>query len=214
MTWQNMRSGSTSSFLACKHGPVRRSLGSGRPQKINRVHVLRHESRVPQNKHIARTEVAMVLNPKSPIGRCSARLRRLLEIEEELALQWKVKIIAPNGSQHSSGRRWLLPASLGVPGPFSSRPVSADGKVSFHFSHETVTKGPGGSSILVSGSRRRHLGAAAAAEHEAYITRPEAVPTISAAEFEEYAAGPGSVGGLDGRTAAIFSNISDDPEKR
>lgn len=156
----------------------------------------------------------MVLNPKSPIGRCSARLRRLLEIEEEMALQWKVKIIAPERSQHSSGRRWLLPASLGVPGPFSSRPVSADGKVSFHFSHETVTKGTGGISILVSGSRRRHLGAAAAAEHEAYITRPEAVPTITAAEFEEYAAGPCSVGGPDGRTAAIFSNISDQLEER
>ncbi|MBX7484177.1 MobA/MobL family protein, partial [Qipengyuania qiaonensis] len=129
--------------------------------------------------------------------------------------KWKAKIVrVPEDTKRHTGGRWVIPARFGVPGPFSSRPVSAEGKVSFHFSHETVTKATGGKSVLVSGSNRRPLSSSATAEHDAYVTRPDAVLTLSAADFEQYAGRPGALGLSDGQTAAIFSNISDDPDER
>lgn len=157
----------------------------------------------------------MKVRPLGPIGHCSARVRKLLQIEEEQALRWKVKVRRdPDGAKGARGRRWVVVPQFGVPGPFSSRPLSPLGYVSFHFSQETVSKGPGGVSIISSARGSKNLAPEAAADHDRYATREEAVLTVSAAEFDRYAGRASAVETSVGRTAAILSNISDDPAER
>src|SRR5690606_10499738 len=157
----------------------------------------------------------MRIRPKGPVGHCSAKLRRLLQIDEEQALRWKVKSTWKwEESKERRGGRWVTRPCFDVVGPFSSRPVSTLGHVSFHFSHEAVAKGVGGRSVLLSASGRNSLAASTPAEHDNYVSRPDAVLTVSAAEFDDYAVRPAAVDLPDGTHRAILSNISLDPKER
>ncbi len=158
----------------------------------------------------------MQLRVLGPIGHCSARLRRALEIEEEQALQWKVRVrrIPEDEKTGPRGRRFTIAPRFAVPGPFGSRPESPLGHVSFHFSEDAVNKEPGGKTVVTSSSGRRQLSSTSIADHDGYVSRPDAVMTISAAEFGSYAERGSAVEISDSDRPAIFSNISDDSDVR
>src|SRR5690606_28610704 len=88
----------------------------------------------------------------TPVGHCSRRLRRKLEIEEEMALAWRIKVRRrePEGNslKNIKGGRWNIAPSFAVPGPFGDRPTSPDGHVSFHFAITTVSKSSNGKSVV------------------------------------------------------------------
>lgn len=157
----------------------------------------------------------MQIRIHGPIGHCSVRLRKFLDIEEEQACRWRVKVRRnSDGKKKGGGRRWVVTPEFGVPGPFTSRPRSAQGCVTFHFSQVTVSKGPGGTSVVTIGACAKDLGPSAAAEHDRYATREDAVLTLSEGKFEQYFGRPNAVEKPDGRTPAILSNISDDAAER
>ncbi|MXP30130.1 hypothetical protein GRI58_15075 [Porphyrobacter algicida] len=158
----------------------------------------------------------MKIKTTCPIGHCSARLRQALAIEEEEALCHRVRIRREvKDEKRSRSKRWTATARFDVPAPYRpSRLVSPDGRVSFHFSFETVSKAKGGKSVLTGGSRTTLLSTSAIWDHESYITREGAVPTISAALYEQYVERSRICDESAGVTAAIISNISDDPAER
>ena len=157
--------------------------------------------------------------PLGPIGHCSAKLRRAIEIDEEEALLGTVRIRRrPKGPDEpkakGAGRRFVLEPHFAIPGPFSTRPVAPDGRVSFHFSRDIVSKAPDGGSILSSASGVRRLSSAAPADHDSYIARPGALMAISPEAFDGYAVRSAAVERAGDGTQAIFTNISPDAAAR
>ncbi|MCW2370050.1 MobA/MobL family protein [Sphingobium sp. B11D3D] len=158
----------------------------------------------------------MNLRTLGPIGHCSAKLRRAVAVEEEAALRWTIRIPHdPDQEKKASmGGRFMIAPSFNVPGPFASiRPTSAEGRVTFHFSEQTVTKLASGGSLITSARGHKLLGGNAAAKHDRYVARPDAVLTISASKFGNYAERDSAVE-IEADKAAVFSNISEDPEVR
>lgn len=152
---------------------------------------------------------------QNPIGHYSAALRKLLEIEEEEALGGKIKIKRQLLHTAQQGSRWKRSPCFNVPGPFSEgRPVSAQGRVSFHYAQDTVCKGPNGTSLITSGRGTKALTANALADHDSYVSREGAVLTVSASAFEQYTGRRPSIDQEAGVTLALMSNISADPSER
>lgn len=154
-----------------------------------------------------------------PIGHLSADIRRYIEIEEDEAILGVVKIKRrprkdDKEQRQTAGGRFLLAPDFAVPGPFSERPMSAAGHVSFHLSRDIVTRGPGGSSILHAASGTKQLSSSAPADHDSYVARPGAVMALSAAEFEVYAGRESAVEFAGDGTVALLTNISQDPAVR
>lgn len=159
-----------------------------------------------------------IQRPLGPIGHCSGRLRRLLAIEEEEALGRTVRVrrdvrdAVRDRKPH--GNRWSRSPDFAVPGAFHQRFVSADGKVTFDFTFEPVSKTSDGSCKIKTSKGTRRLEAGAPKDHDAYIDRPGAVEvTISPDGFDRYAVRPSATEAIDGERA-VFSNISPDPLER
>ncbi len=159
-----------------------------------------------------------IQRPLGPIGHCSARLRRLLAIEEEEALGRTVRVrrdvrdAVRDRKPH--GNRWSRSPNFAVPGAFHQRFVSADGKVTFNFTFEPVSKTSDGGCQIKTSEGTRRLEAGAPKDHDAYIDRPGAVEvTISPDGFDRYAVRPSATEAIDGERA-VFSNISPDPLER
>lgn len=147
----------------------------------------------------------------------TAKLRQFIDIDEELALVGTIKFgRRPAKELEETGGRFDRKPTFAVPTPCSDRPVSADGRVAFHFKHTFVVKKaqyPGSTksnrdSLVVSGDGEGH--STDAAEHERYISREDAVMTITAAAYDEYI----EAGGIEERGGAIFTNIHPELEKR
>ncbi|OWQ98363.1 MobA/MobL family protein [Sphingopyxis witflariensis] len=154
-----------------------------------------------------------------PIGHLSAEVRKLLEIDEEEALLGKVRkkrkpTKDDEKTRKASGGRFTQEPDFSFPGPFSDRPVSANGRVSLHFSRDVVTKGANGSSILHLAAGPKRLTPSAPADHDNYVSRPEAVMTISAANFEDYAGREAALELAGDGKVALFTNISPEPAVR
>ncbi len=159
-----------------------------------------------------------IQRPLGPIGHCSARLRRLLAIEEEEALGRTVRVRRDVRDavrdREPRGNRWSRSPNFAVPGAFHQRFVSADGKVTFNFTFEPVSKTSDGGCQIKTSEGTRRLEAGAAKDHDAYIDRPGAVEvTISPDGFDRYAVRPSATEAIDGERA-VFSNISPDPLER
>lgn len=159
-----------------------------------------------------------IQRPLGPIGHCSARLRRLLAIEEEEALGRAVRVRRnvrdAVKDRKPRGNRWSRSPNFAVPGAFHQRFVSADGKVTFNFTFEPVSKTSDGGCQIKTSEGTRRLEAGAAKDHDAYIDRPGAVEvTISPDGFDRYAVRPSATEAIDGERA-VFSNISPDPLER
>lgn len=116
--------------------------------------------------------------------------------------------------KNGGGGRFHRAPDFSVPGPFSERPMSADGRVSFHFSRDIVTKAADGGSMITWASGNKQLTSTASAEHDKYVSREDAVMTISAAEFDVYAGREAAVELAGDGRVALFTNIDDDPGVR
>lgn len=155
-----------------------------------------------------------IQRPLGPIGHCSAKLRRVLEIDEEAALGRTVRVRKPAQERTETGNRWARAANFGVPGAFHSRFVSSDDMVTFHFEVQAVSKTANGGCKISTPQGSRRLASGAPAEHDAYIERPGAVErTITPASFDGYAA-RSSATEVIGDAPAIFSNIAPTQEER
>src|SRR5690349_13669595 len=133
-----------------------------------------------------------MLRTLTPIGHCSARLRRKLEIDEEIALAWRIKVRKPNSDAEPSktrkGGRWYIAPDFTVPGPFWQRPESPDGRVSFHFAWTTVSKSAAGKSVVADSRGKVSETDRLPSDHDKYVSRDGAVMTIGPAEFDRYTA--------------------------
>lgn len=155
-----------------------------------------------------------------PIGHCSAAMRRRLQIEEEdlLGRTVKVRVNREDNSedQRGKGARFVRRANFAVPGMPASRPISPEGKVSFHYAFATVSTAGDGRSYITSSRGKTEPLATPIVDHDRYIAREGAVMTIGAAAFDSYVTGgqtdrePRG----DGRQVALLSNISLDPKMR
>lgn len=159
-----------------------------------------------------------MLKSVGPVGHCSARLRKLLEIEEEIAggLTIRIKDVAADSdkSAQGSGSRWARKANFAVPAPFHTRPVSSSGSVSFHFAVATVSKAHAGRSVITVAGQQPVETGSTAADNAAYITREGAVETIPPAAYAAYSARDGAVDYLAGEIVAHFTNIHEDANVR
>ncbi len=155
----------------------------------------------------------------TPIGRCSAKLRRRLEIEEEEALAFRIKIRRRQPedelAKNASGGRWVAEPNFATPGPFASRPESPQGFVSFHWGLTTVSKSPSGKSVVTSSRGLVNETYRTLGDHDEYVARPGAVMTIGPAEYDQYAARADVTDLSTGEAQiALVSNISLDPAER
>jgi len=159
-----------------------------------------------------------MLRSLTPIGHCSKKLRRKLEIEEEEALAWRIKIPRRNVDEPTSGGkggRWYIAPNFAVPGPFGDRPTSPDGHVSFHFAITTVSRSSSGKSIVADSRGKVSETDRSPGEHDKYVARDGAVMTIGPAEFDRYAARDNVTDLSTGKPeVALMSNISLDPAVR
>ncbi len=160
-----------------------------------------------------------MLRPLTPIGRCSKKLRRMLEIEEEQALAWRIKIpkrvLEDEHRARIKGGRWIIPPNFSVPGPFWHRPTSPEGHVSFHFRWTTVTRNSDGKSVVSDTRGKVREKESHPGDHDKYIAREGAVMTIGPAEFDGYAARGENTGSNNASgDVALMSNISLDPAVR
>jgi hypothetical protein len=160
-----------------------------------------------------------MLSNLTPLGHCSAQVRALLKIDEERALAKQIKVRRPKKDEERSkehgGGRWRTDADLKVPGPFWHRPVSPEGRVSFHFGWTTVAKSSTGNSIVTDSRGRTSETDRKPSDHDKYIARPDAVMTIGPAEYDQYAAKEGATDLSTGcKEVALMSNISLDPAVR
>lgn len=155
----------------------------------------------------------------TPIGHCSKKLRRKLDIEEEQALAWRVKVRrrddSPEVANAGKSGRWNLPPTFAVPGPFGNRPTSPEGHVSFHFAWTTVSKSPNGKSVVADSRGKVSETDRSPGDHDKYIARDGAVMTIGPAEFDRYTARENAADPVVGNAeVALLSNISLDPAVR
>ena len=136
-----------------------------------------------------------------------AALLRAREEDEQLLQIGRVRIreqAREEASKRPAGARsaWTIAADFTSPLPRAGRPRAVDGMTtSFHFHASCVTRS-------VVGSRAGAL----AVNHAAYVERVEAVEIGSALDHAGYVE-RGDAVEVAGR-ALVFSNISDDPERR
>lgn len=154
------------------------------------------------------------------------KVMKFVELEDEECLLRTIKFKRPTlDPEKDKGSRFTRAPNFAVPCCYDERPVSADGRVSFHFKHTLVVKrrtevGEHAQSdkvsLVVTGDKdvRRTKTATRhytdAADNESYISRPGAVMTVAAAAFDEYI---GS-GNLECEQAAVFTNIHTELDKR
>lgn len=153
------------------------------------------------------------------IGHCSAKLRRRLEIEEEEALSFQIKVRRRRPEDElvkgASGGRWHASPSFGTPGPFSSRPKSPEGFVSFHYAITTVSKNLNGKSVVSSSRGMVSETDRSSGDHDKYVCRDGAVMTIGPTAYDKYAARTSATDLSAGQPKiALVSNISLDPVER
>lgn len=146
------------------------------------------------------------------IQEVTEKLKRRIAIDEEEMLRGTIRFGRPRKpveEERAPANRWELPASFDVPVPDTRRP-SKNGKRSFHFNLSYVSKTrarkPGSKKVEIvlaeSGGPKAVF--TDAAEHDSYITREDAVMTISAAAYETYMGRSAS----DEEMPLILSNIS------
>lgn len=154
----------------------------------------------------------------TPISRCSVKLRRILEIEEEEALRFRIRVRRQPANEKQAknqGGRWFREPKLGVPGPFGERPTSPLGHVSFHYGITVVSRGADGKSIVSDSRGRVSETERTPGDHDEYVARPGAVMTIGPAEYDQYATRSNVTDLTTGKPeAALISNISLDPRER
>jgi hypothetical protein len=162
--------------------------------------------------------------PLGPIGHCSAKLRRALAIDEEEALGRGVRIRKPDRDKAVArsvrGGRWARPANFTVPGAFHGRFVSSEGKSTFHFALQAVSKTSDGGCRITTPEGSKRLAFGASGDHDAYIDRPGAVEVevevevaIAPSSFDGYASRQTATETIDGERA-IFTNIAETGEER
>jgi len=155
------------------------------------------------------------------------KLKRFIELEDENALLGTIRYKRPKRDpEKEKGSRFLIAPNFGYPTCFDERPISVEGRVAFHFKHTFVVKraaGPADRNVKGSKNRLAVTGDKDAASHaeargystdaagyEAYISRPEAVMSITAQAFDQYMV----AGTMDAGGGAVFTNIHADLEKR
>ncbi len=139
-------------------------------------------------------------------GKLAALLRAREEAEQLLKIgRVKIKEQAKEeaAKRPTSGRSaWTITADFGAPLPRPGRPRAADGiTTSFHFNSCSVTRSSAAAAM-----------GGLAASHAAYVERVEAVEVGSALDHAAYVERDDAVEIMD--RALIFSNISDDPDRR
>lgn len=160
-----------------------------------------------------------VLRSLTPIGHCSPKLRRKLEIEEEEALAFCIKVRRRKPDeerpQKTKGGRWFIAPDFSVPGPFWHRPLSPEGRVTFHFAWTIVSRSGSGGSVVSDSRGRVSESQRSISEHDHYVSRDGAVLTIGPAKYDEYAAKVSTTNLSMGMTnVALLTNISLDPAER
>lgn len=141
----------------------------------------------------------------------TAKMKRFLELEEHEALVGTIKFgrTRIDTEKKVAGGRFARSPNFMIPCPRPERPVSSDGRVTFHFSHSFVvkqapgpTKGKSKSTALtLAGDGEGY--STDAADHERYITREGAVMPITAGAYDQYI----HAGNIDASGGAIFTNI-------
>ena len=139
-------------------------------------------------------------------GKLAALLRAREEAEQLLKIgRVKIKEQAKEeaAKRPTSGRSaWTITADFGAPLPRPGRPRAADGiTTSFHFHSCSVTRSSAAAAM-----------GGLATSHAAYVERVEAVEVGSALDHAAYVERDDAVEIMD--RALIFSNISDDPDRR
>lgn len=155
----------------------------------------------------------------TPIGHCSAKLRRKLQIEEEEALIGRIRIRRSNFddqiNEKTKGGRWHVDPDFAVPGPFWHRPTSPDGRVSFHYAWTVVSRSASGKSVVTDSRGRVSETGRSIGDHDEYVSRDGAVMTIGPADFDGYTGRGVATDLTSGKTeVALLSNISLDPAER
>lgn len=147
----------------------------------------------------------------------TGRLLTKVEIEEEIA-RFQFRFRRPTMDREEKGSGFERKPSFGIPIPYDQRPVSADGKISFYFDHSTITKRrlPGKSSGKVGSDGREPVSnfASDAQDHDKYMTREQAVLSVTEADYEKYIRRDDAVAKGEDAQLAILSNISDDEQAR
>lgn len=163
----------------------------------------------------------------TPIVILTEKLKKFIDLEEEDSLLGTIRYKKPKRDpEKEKGSRFLIAPNFASPACYDERPISADGRVAFHFKHTFVVKKPAASTgkqgkrrnarLAVTGDKDAAVSSkvsghpADAAGYEAYISRPEAVMSITAQAYEEYMVD----GNLDAGGVALFTNIDPDTEKR
>lgn len=155
----------------------------------------------------------------TPIHHCSARLRAKLKLEEEEALAFRIKVRRrkpdEERTQKTKGGRWFIAPDFSVPGPFWHRPLSSEGRVSFHFAWTIVASNGSGGSVVSDSRGRVSESQRSISEHDHYVSRDGAVLSIGPAKYDEYAAKVTATNLTTGMAdVALLSNISLDPAER
>lgn len=146
----------------------------------------------------------------------TANVRRMIDIEEDEALRGTIKFGRRNLELEEKGSRFFRTPNFFIPVPPSERPVSAEGRVAFHFKHTFVVKKAryANSTALSTGtlvtSGDKESFTTDAGNHERYISRESAVAAITPGDYDEYI----EVGGMEKRSEALFTNIHPDLERR
>lgn len=146
----------------------------------------------------------------------TAKLRRFIEIDEEEAIKGTIKFGRREREPDEAGNRFSRSPNFLIPVPPSERPVSAEGRVAFHFKHTFVVKKARYSNstalstgtLLTSGDKESFT--TDAGNHERYISRESAVAAITPGDYDQYI----EAGGMEKRSEAVFTNIDSDLERR
>ncbi len=146
----------------------------------------------------------------------TAKLRRYIEIDEKEALEGTIKFGCRSQDLEETGSRFSRTPNFLIPVPPSERPVSAEGRVAFHFKHTFVVKKARyanstalSTGILVTSGDSESFNTDAG-NHERYISRENAVAAITPGNYDGYI----EAGGEGNQSEAVFTNIHPDIEKR
>ena len=120
----------------------------------------------------------------------TAKLRRLIEIDEDEAIKGTIKFGRREREPDEAGNRFSRSPNFLIPVPPSERPVSAEGRVAFHFKHTFVVKKAHYSNstalstgtLVTSGDKESFT--TDAGNHERYISRESAVAAITPGDYD------------------------------
>ena len=105
--------------------------------------------------------------------------------------------------------RWRMPTDLRRVAPYDGRPTSWSGATSFHFEVTRLSKASNRASKTGDGGARS---SGAAGDHERYMSDPEKLEQVLAADFERYLGGYGDEPlnpGAGSRAGLVMSNIGE-----